>query len=303
MENIFDLIVNVKNICCNLSLILIGIIIGLIGNYCCENTINFKTRKIGDWVCEYFDIIIPLVLIVVAFIFLYFGKDNLFTCLFSATGICMALFQERLRIRFSKPELTIKLVDSMEKVDLQNKRPALYYHLLIENTKAQYCLAKNVQCFLEKVWRKNESTLQFEQLSLPHILVLRWAFTRDESFRQSMEIRRPTLCDFGRLLKSIAPAQTDIFEPYTYQKPGQFDKWQLKGQNAGENGGTIIYKVVVCADYFPPKSTYIEVEWDGKWMEYSGDWKDSKNNPEKMKEHFKISQMSQTEFNSKIGNI
>ena len=147
------------------------------------------------------------------------------------------------------------------------------------------------------MWRKNEITGKFERLQLSSILVLKWSYTKAEDFRQYMDIRRPTFCDFGRLLKSMDSISPDVFEPYTYQKPGQFEKWQLKGK------GTIGYKIIACADYFSSKSIYIMVDWDGKWVKYTGDWKKSEHTPEEMREHFKIRQIPENEFNREIGNI
>jgi len=313
MTNIFDFAANIKSYCDYIIPLLIGLLIGIIFCWwysCWEKTRILKTRKFGDWVCEYFDVIIPVSPFVVAFIFLFFGgKDVIIMGLFTVSAVCVAFFQERLRIRFSKPELTIQLVSDIgEKTPLKNGCVALYYHLLIKNRKLEYCLAKNVQCFIEKVWKKDKDTDKFEQLSLPHILVLRWAFTRNDDFRQFMDIKRPTLCDFGRLKTqflthgdgeiSIGNPRV-VFEPYTYQQPSQFKEWKLEYGK----GGTIIYKVIACADYFSSKPTYIRVEWDGQWIKCVGKWMDSKNNPEKMKEHLKISQITENEFNREIGNI
>ena len=198
---------------------------------------------------------------------------------FSAVLVALfvAIFSERMKLSKKGPVLAID-IDTMDDnlPNLyENGLYSWYSHIYIKNTQKN-TIANRVRVLLTKVYKKSGNDFQKMFMAGPLPLNYQYVAAKSEYFPAlpSLSYTFDLIADFGFLVE-----KSDNFKLSTVVDfPDTI--WTIKKDE------TFRYEIVTVADNALPAQLYLEVYWDGIWV----------NDPKEIIQHLQIRKLTKSNF-------
>jgi len=163
--------------------------------------------------------------------------------------VILAIWGERIRQHWTKPQLNIELMEPS--LTTANGQKAWYYLLRISNDR-QSAPASNVRVHLEQVYKKGpEGSWQKQHFSGPAQVTWRWHTIRPLYAKIGPE----DAATFGCLSK-----ESDAFDLQLYWYPNNLSRRVLP-----DDLTRLEFKAV--SDTAESRTIIVQVAWDGEWAE------------------------------------